>query len=161
MRMSSNRKRQFSGVAAPVSPGLPALVRLCSAFVDSLPTILKIAFIAAALSFAKDFRELATSLRNPVVESESESAEPARAEIHKGETRPEQSVVNDRVKHYLNCTHAEYRNQHYDECVDEPSTIYARPAASPDDTSFVPVDLPFRFAGLPSERRDAPSRDEA
>ena len=36
-------------------------------------------------------------------------------------------VLTDGVLHALNCTYTEYRETHFDECVDEPSQVYPRP----------------------------------
>ena len=155
--MRSKPVRTFRGIAAPISPGLPALIRFCSAFVDSLPTILKLAFIVAAFAFAKDIRDLVAPSVSPTVEVETRPAEPAKSIVPEDVTKPDDPVLSERVVHYLNCTHEQYRNEHYDECVDESSVIYARPAANPDDTSFVPRDLPVRVARTPpeAERGDA------
>lgn len=156
--MRSKPVRTFRGIAAPVTPGLPAVVRLCSAFVDSLPTLLKVAFIVAAFAFAKDIRDLVAPSVSPVVEVEARPAAPAKSIVPKDVAKPDEPVLNERVVHYLNCTHEQYRNEHYDACVDEPSMIYARPAANPDDSSFIPRDRSFRVARMPSQ---AVAGDEA
>ena len=127
-------------------------------FVDNLPTILKVAFIAAAFAFAKDVRELVASPGSPAVEVELPPALPGKTAVPKDEGEP---VLNERVVHYLNCTHAQYRNEHYDACVEEPSVIYARPAANPDDTGFIPRDRPVRYVWSPFVSSQHSPGDEA
>jgi hypothetical protein len=56
--------------------------------------------------------------------------------------------MSERIKHALNCPYDEYRRAHYDECVAEPSRIYARPEADPNDTGYVTHDSPIVFASL-------------
>jgi hypothetical protein len=57
-------------------------------------------------------------------------------------------VINDRILHAKNCTIAEYREAHYDDCVDEPSSVYPRPEADPDDIGYLADDSPVMFASL-------------
>lgn len=56
--------------------------------------------------------------------------------------------LTEGVQHALNCTHADYRNEHYDECVLEPSEIYPKPEANPDDIGFIASEDLVLYASL-------------
>jgi len=60
------------------------------------------------------------------------------------------------VQHALNCTYTDYRNQHFEDCVRDPSEVYRRPGANPDDTGFVDYDRLVLFAGLNGGTRMIP-----
>jgi len=64
------------------------------------------------------------------------------------EPGPQEPVLTERVKHYLNCTYEDYRITHYDECVEGPSRIYRGPQADPDDMGNVSYELPVQLARL-------------
>ena len=68
-------------------------------------------------------------------------------------TETPEPVLSDGVMHALNCTYQDYRDAHYDECVKDPSRIYPRPQADPDDTGHVFYDTPVLFAQLDSVSR--------
>ena len=75
-------------------------------------------------------------------------AEPERENAPAEIMEVEVPVINDRILHARNCTIAEYREEHYDECVDEPSSVYPRPEAGPDDIGFLAADSPVLLARL-------------
>ena len=135
--MSRDRKRRRRGHAEPVFQGRPLFVRFCEAFVDNLALILKVALVAGALVFVQELHIL-RELFVPM----AEDAEPAQSAFQPQQTPPETKAtekpwLTEGVRHALNCTHTDYRNAHYDECVKEPSKVYSRPEAGPDDIGFV------------------------
>jgi len=143
--MARKRKRHLSGIAEPVLGREPLFVRSCTAFVNNLTRILQTAFIVGAIFLAQEFRSLTEDLPQAVVEFETEpTAEPAPVFA----PEPQESVLTERVKHYLNCTYEDYRITHYEECVEAPSRIYRGPEAESDDMGNVSYDLPVRLASL-------------
>jgi hypothetical protein len=135
--MSRDRKRRIRGHAEPVFRGRPLFLRSCEAFIDNLTLILKVALVAGALVFVQELHVL-RELFVPV----EEDAAPAKSAYQPPPTAPEagaseKSWLTEGVRHALNCTHTDYRNAHYDECVKEPSKVYSRPEAGPDDIGFV------------------------
>jgi hypothetical protein len=133
------------GIAEPVLGREPLLVRTCSAFVNNLTRILQIAFIVGAIFLAQEFRSLTEDLPQAVAEFETEpTSEPAPVFA----PEPQEPVLTERVKHYLNCTYEDYRITRYDECVEGPSRIYRGPQADPDDMGNVSYELPIRLARL-------------
>ena len=144
--MAGKANRGLRGIAAPVFAGEPLLVRLCSAFVDNLATILRGALIGGALLLVSEFDSLMDRLDRPEPDAKPTVAETAVDVAPPDAPAPIEPVVNDRVLHYLNCTYEEYRARNYAECVDEPSGIYRAPEAGPDDTGSLSRQLPVRFA---------------
>ena len=145
--MSRNRRNRLRGYAEPVLRGRPLFIRLCEAFVDNLSLILRIALIMGAISFVDTYLDQKAKLA-PTDESQPEQIAveeepPAPDSIPDSEEWKTPGVV-----HALNCTFAEYRDKHYDECVDDSSEVYKRPGADPDDTSFVPDDELVLYASL-------------
>jgi hypothetical protein len=139
-------KQQLRGIAEPVLGREPLLLRTCSAFVNNLRLILQTAFIVCAILLARDFRSFTETLPHSVAEVEPV---PARLEGRPiAEPEPQEPVLTERVKHYLNCTYEDYRITHYDECVEGPSRIYRGPQAEPDDMGNVSYDAPVRLARL-------------
>ena len=116
----------------PILTREPLLVRACSAIVDNLRLILEIAFIAGAFFLVQDFRGF--SVPQSVAEIEPGVVDPAPEAI---EAIPETPVVNERIRHFFDCTYEDYRVEHYAECVDAESEVYQGPLADPDDTSHL------------------------
>lgn len=146
--VSRYRNRKLRGYAAPALRGRPLFIRLCEAFVENLGRILKVGLVVGGIVLVRDLDVLLESVRTaetdaPVAEIAS-GTEAAPVE----ETKDEESALTPGVQHALNCTYTEYRNEHYDECVDEPSDIYKRPEAGPNDIGFVDYDDVILYAGL-------------
>ena len=123
-------------------------VRLCSAFVDNLASLLRVALVFGSIMLVGDLRSVPGEDGQPLVE---QSTPPAVVEVEAtevGAIEEDEAMLNERIKHALNCTYDEYRRAHFDECVEEPSSIYARPEAGPDDTGYVMHDSPILFASL-------------
>lgn len=148
--MAQKRKRNFRGIAEPVLVREPLLVRLCVAFVDNLALILKTGLVLGAVLLVRDLRTFLDEVNQPVAESAPVPIVPLEIEKVEEivEIEAQAPVLSDRVKQALNCTYANYRNTHYDECVKEPSSIYPRPEADPDDTGLIIFDSPVLFARL-------------
>ena len=152
--MKRSRPNNLRGYAEPVLRGRPLFIRLCEAFVDNLSLILKIALIIGTISFVDRLEYKGeTSPDDEVLPEQvvAESPEPRESENEK------EHWFSDGVEHALKCTHTEYRNEHFDECVQEPSEIYTRPGADPDDTSFIPDDAPVLYASLIRAANSDPS----
>ena len=145
--MADKRSRNFRGISEPVLVREPLLVRLCVAFVENLTLILKAALVVGVVLLVRDLRTFLEEVNQPVVESVLMQAVPLAIE-EIGETGTQEPVLSDRVKQALNCTYANYRNTHFDECVKEPSSIYPRPDADPDNTGLIIFDTPVLFAPL-------------
>ncbi len=145
--MATNRRRKFRGIASPVLIREPLLVRLCATFVENLTTILRVGLVMGAVLLVHDLRILLEEVSQPVAESV-----PAPAILVESEaistTEAQDPVLSEGVMHALNCTYEDYRNTHYDECVKDPSHIYLRPHADPDDTGYVIYDAPVLYARL-------------
>lgn len=144
--MTGRRKHRLRGIAAPVLPGEPLVIRFCRAFVDSLAMLLRGAFIVGALLLVHEFDRLAEGLSPPVTDVETLPVPAADAIEPPVPAAPEPPALTDRVRHYLNCTYEAYRRENYAECVEEPSGIYGAPEADPDDTGTLLRQLPVRFA---------------
>lgn len=145
--MAEKRRNNFRGIAAPVFVHKPLLVRLCTAFVDNLTLILRTAFVIGAVLLVQNLRIM--FVEEPQTVAESEPVMDVSIEIDAiGETAAQEPVMSEGVRRALYCTHKNYRNAHYDECVREPSRIYLRPQADPDDTGLVIYDVPVLFARL-------------
>lgn len=133
----------MQGIAEPVLAGVPLFVRLCSAFVDNLASLLRVALVFGAIILVRDLRGLPDEAGQLVVDAEPP---PVVTEVEIPDE--EDPFMSERIKHALNCTYDEYRRAHFDECVEEPSRIYAKPEADPDDTGRIMYDSPVLFARL-------------
>lgn len=153
--MTVRNKQSFRGVAAPARAREPVLVRLCSAFVSNLSTILQAGLVVGAAFFIHDFRILMDELLPAATVSE---AIPVAVEIEvqaAAEPELQESLYTDRVMHFYNCTFEDYRNANYEDCVLEPSEIYQPPEADPDDTGrFTRGSAPVKYA------REVRTRDD-
>jgi len=153
--MAVKNKQSFHGVAAPAVSREPVLVRLCSAFVNNLSTILKAGLVVGAAFFIHDFRILMDELLPAATVSKPI---PVAIEIEvklSDEPEPQESLYTDRVMHFYNCTFEDYRNANYENCVLEPSEIYRPPQADPDDTGrFTRRGAPVKYA------REGRTRDD-
>ena len=111
-----------------------------------------------ALVLVHDLRTLLDESAQPV----AESAPVSPPVPHSSDPpKPQEPVLSDGVLHALNCTYEDYRNDHFDECVEDPSRIYLRPNADPDDTGHVIYDTPVLYAHLaPEHLSDAAARIE-
>jgi len=118
--MAKNRKRKFRGVAPPVLVREPLFVRLCASFVDNLTLILRAGLVMGAVLLVHDLRILLDEVTQPVAEFVPALAVPVEIEAI-GTTEAQEPVLSEGVMHALNCTYEDYRNAHYDECVEDPS----------------------------------------
>jgi len=100
-----------------------------------------------AVLLVQDLRTLFNEVTEPVAQSTPAAAVSVDIETIDA-TEAHEPVLSERVEHALNCTYEDYRNAHYDECVKEPSRIYVRPQAEPDDTGLVIYDAPVIYARL-------------
>ncbi len=141
------RRRKFRGFAPPVLVREPLLIRLCITFVDNLTLILRTGLVMGAVLLVHDLRILLEEVTQPVVESATAPAVPVESEAI-GTAEAQEPVLSEGVMHALNCTYEDYRIAHYDECVKDPSRIYLRPHADPDDTGHVIYDAPVLYARL-------------
>mgnify|MGYP001820449568 CR=1 FL=1 len=156
--MAGRTDRGLRGIAAPLLVGEPLFVRLCSAFVENLALILRGAFIVGALLLVRDFGSITDNLSPPVADTEPVVAAPAIAAEQPESVEPQEPVVSDRVRHFLNCTYEEYRAQNYAECVNEPSGIYRAPEAGPDDTGSLFRQTPVRYVYVVDHPMPRPAR---
>lgn len=121
------RRNELRGTAQPTLVREPLFVRLCTALVDHLGLILKTAMLLAAAVF---MQELQSSFSGT---EQADRLEPTPAIVTTNPVAPTvenegaEPVLNEGVLQALNCTYAEYRNTHYDECVREPSQVYPKP----------------------------------
>ena len=84
----------------------------------------------------------------PVAEIQSEPSAPNPPPANP--TEAEEPVLSDSVKHALNCTFGNYRDENFDECVKGPSRVYQRPGAEEDDTGHNFHAMPVLFARVDS-----------
>lgn len=115
-------------------PDKPLFISLCEAFVDNLGLILRVALVLGGIAFVQELRDV-RDIFSPAAD-ESESARPVAEELQRPPNATEDAGepwLTDGVKQALRCTHAEYRDRHYDECVQEPSDVYRKPDATTDD----------------------------
>jgi len=156
--MAGRRKQSYRGAASPVVVREPLLVKACRTFVELLPTILRTGFVLGAVLFLHEFRELSADpartvvLDPPLPVAREESGAPPREE-----TPASTPVLNDRVRHFLNCTYEEYRREHFDECVEQQSLIYQPPQLGPDETGNALYAWPVRYAGLATREQGEPA----
>ena len=147
--MAKDGKDRIRGVAAPILVREPLFVRFCTAFVDNLTLMLRTGLILGAVVLVHDLRLLLDDVNEPVAESVPAQVAPVESEVI-DVTETLEPVLSDGVMHALNCTYQDYRDTHYDECIEVPSQIYPRPQADPDDTGHVIYDTPVLFAHLNS-----------
>lgn len=146
--MARKRKKKSHGIAEPVLGREPLFIRLCSAFVDNLTLILRTALVTGAFFLVQDLSEFYDRVIDDAVETETAQIEVEKEPVPADVIEVKEPVINDRILHAKNCTIAEYREAHYDDCVDEPSVVYPRPEADPDDIGFLADDSPVMFASL-------------
>jgi len=146
--MARRRKKKLQGIAEPALGREPLFVRLCSAFVDNLTLILRTALVTGALFLVQDLSNFYDRVADDAVEAESAQNEAESESIPLEPIMPDEPVINEGVKHAMNCTYADYRESHYDDCVNEPSAVYPRPEADPDDIGYLADDSPVMFASL-------------
>jgi hypothetical protein len=120
---------------------------LCTTFIDNLTLILRTGLVIGAVLLVHDLRVLLDEVTQPVAESVPAPAVPVENEAI-DTTEAQEPVLSEGVMHALNCTYEDYRNAHYDECVEDPSRIYLREHADPDDTGHVIYDTPVLYARL-------------
>lgn len=144
--MVGRTKTPYRAIARPESAREPAFVRACAVFVETLPLALRTALVISAAVFVHELHDFTgtaderkVDLEKLVKSSEAGVAEPA-------DSAPIEPVLTDRVKHYLNCTYEDYRNEHFDSCVEQQSQIYRAPGAAPDETGRLPREAESRFA---------------
>ena len=116
--MAAKRTNKPPGIAQPVLAGAPLFVRLCSAFVDNLASLLRVALVFGAILLVRDLRSVPGEDGQPLVE---QSTPPAVVEVEATEVEvieEDEAILNERIKHALNCTYDEYRRVHFDECVE-------------------------------------------
>ena len=128
----------------------PLFIRLCAGFVDNLGLILRVALVCGAVVFVQELgeiRERFAPAEDDTAPAQSAAEEPA--EPPAPAANDDEPWLSDGVRHALNCTHAEYRNRHYEACVQEPSDVYRRPAAeTDDDIGFIPYGDAVLYAQL-------------
>lgn len=146
--MARKRKQAMRGVAQPVYAHEPLVLRLCNAFVDNLAMILRTAFVIGAFFLVQDVRLFTEEVRQPAP-GPAPIANVDVVPVTPVEIRePGEAVLTDDVKRALNCTYTEYRNAHYDECVQDDSVIYQRPQAGEDETGYVLYGMQTLYARL-------------
>lgn len=146
--MTGNRKTELRGIAQPILVREPLFVRFCSAFVDNLALILRTAFVIGSLFLVQDLQLRIEKSGQPIAEIQAEQSEPTPTPVEP--TQTEEPVLSDGVKHALNCTFEDYRNENFDECVNGPSRVYQRPGAEEDDTGHLFYAKPELYASLDS-----------
>ena len=140
--MVDKRRRSIRGLAEPVMVRKPLLIRLCEGFLANLTLILRTAFVIGAIFLVQDLRSLLEDSAQPAATTPAQvtvEVEPLEA------PEAEESVLSEGVIHALNCTYEDFRNSHYDECVDDRSRIYPRPPGA-DDTGYILYDSPILYA---------------
>jgi len=146
-RSLAPRPRGLRGIAAPVLVREPVLVRVCVALVDNLAIILRLGLMVGALFLIRDLRGVTDDLQPTVAELvPPTSGASATVTVHP--ERREPPVRNERVEHYLKCTYKDYRDAHFEACVDGPSSVYRKPEPDPDNTGRVWPEEPVRTLRL-------------
>ncbi|NOR37757.1 MAG: hypothetical protein GQ577_13510 [Woeseiaceae bacterium] len=146
--MARKRKQKLHGIAEPMLGRDPLFIRLCSVFVDNLALILRTALVTGALFLVQDLSDFYDRVADDSVEAETAQIAIENEPVPAEDIAVIEPVINDRILHAKNCTIAEYREAHYDNCVDEPSSVYPRPEADPDDIGYLADDSPVMFASL-------------
>jgi hypothetical protein len=128
----------------------PLFVPLCEGFVDNVALILRVALACGAIVFVQELGDV----RERFAPREHDTA-PPQATAEEPPVQPDPAAhddepwLSDGVRHALNYTHTEYRNRHYDECVQEPTDVYRRPAGeTEDDIGFIARDDAVLYARL-------------
>lgn len=130
----------------------PLFIRFCAAFVDNLAMILRVGLVVGGIFLVRELQEF-----NDKPGAPSHQPEPVIAESTPTPVEPieaEESLLTPGVLHALKCTHKEYRDKHFDECVDDESQVYQRPGADPDDTGYVIADVDALYASALSVTTD-------
>ena len=142
--MTSKKKPGLRGLAEPFLLREPLFIRLCSAFVDNLAMILRVALVFGGILLIRELHPFFSIPDAPVREPEVAVVDSQP----EAETAPEAEdpVLTPGVLHALNCTHKKYRDEHYDECVKDGSEVYRRPGATPDDAGFIFADVSSLYA---------------
>lgn len=145
--MAVNRKRPLRGNAPKALVEPPLFIRLCQSFVDHLGVILKTAFVFGAIVLVEDLltgleetREAPPRSVQILEPDQLAPAVPGPGGSGAADDVATETFMSDGVRHALNCTYTEYRNEHYDECVDDDSEVYRHPPADSDDRGFVARD---------------------
>ncbi len=144
--MINRPKTPFRAIARPESAREPAFVRACEVFVKTLPLALRVALVIGAALFVRELRDVADMAdRHEIVvehfvDAHNHEVPPPR------EDAQVEPVLNERVRHYLNCTYEDYRNEHFDSCVEQRSQIYRKPEAGTDETGRLLRETDFRYA---------------
>lgn len=158
--MNRQTRRKLRGIAEPVLPGEPLFIRACRAFVDNYVTLLRTAMLVGALLLVSDIDNMTSRLDPPapgqlqVLESAESAPRPPP-----DDAVAEPALLTDGIRHALSCTYEEFRKEHYDECFDGGSEVYARPDAGPDNRGGLLELPPERYASL--DRRASPAGDPA
>ena len=142
--MSRNKKTRLRGLAEPYLTKEPLFIRACSAFVENLAMILRVALVVGGIFLV---RELPLLLEQ--AEDEQTQQSPAVAESDSAPTtliEEEDEVLTPGVLRALNCTYKDFRDANYDDCVDDQSEVYRRPGADPDDAGFILADADTLYA---------------
>lgn len=155
--MSKASRNRFRSHASPTASRRPLFIRLCEEFVDNLSLILRGLFLLGALALAQDMRLFSGGLEEPAENARTEvippGAEPADTV---GEQPADEPVVTDRIRDALACTYKDYRDSHYDECVDGGSLVYDRPL--PEGSGFLTPGRPVQLAALQGPGNDGEIR---
>ncbi|MGB5258793.1 MAG: hypothetical protein WBN44_16190 [Woeseiaceae bacterium] len=144
--MAAKRRKRIRGIAQPILVREPLIVRLCTAFVDNLTLILRTAFVIASLFLVQELQPRFEKSDEPVAEIQPERITPAASPAAPAELK--EPVFSEGVKHALNCTFADYRNENFEACVNGPSRVYGRPVAEEDDTGHIFHAAPVLYASL-------------
>ncbi len=145
--MSIKHKKNIRRIVDPRGHQVPFFVRLCEAFVDNLSLILRVALVAGGIYLAQTFGVLLNGLNELGPSTDADQVAQEQQRVAPGEVEENAPWLTDGVQHALNCTHAEYRDRHYKECVEEPSEIYLPPdPEDPDDATYMMDDSPILFA---------------
>ena len=133
--MTPKKKPKLRGLAEPYLTREPLFIRFCSAFVDNLAMLLRVALVVGGIFLVQ---ELPVLLQVPPEAADSaESAVANKPAAQPEPAKPDAAIVSEGVQHALYCTFEDYRNEHFDACVEEDSQVYKRPQADPDDTGFI------------------------
>ena len=145
--MAKKRRSKYRGIAQPVYAREPLLIRLCASLVDNLTLILRTAFVIGSIFLVQELQLIFENGSQSTTESTPSQIVSADVNVI-DEGKVPKTALSDGVKSALNCTYENYRKTHYDECVKEPSQIYQRPQADPDDMGLVSYDTPTLYARL-------------
>ena len=148
--MAQQRKAPFRSLVEPFLDSEPLFIRLCSAFVNNLAQILRVTLLIGAILLIRDFRAISDEWMHRG--TDPATIEPVIASEPTISPVPQEPVVTERVRHYLNCTYKDYRTEHYGECVEEASEVYGPPQAGPDDTGYLYHERPVRLVSTLAEQ---------